>query len=63
MHVIWNPIIHKHALFVPYVSISWPKDGQEWPKHVATIINKPIYYFCVRRKVLTICLPGISTLL
>jgi hypothetical protein len=38
---------HKYALIVPYVSISWPEDGQEWPKHVATIINKLITKYIV----------------
>jgi hypothetical protein len=28
--IIWNPIIeHKYALIVPYVSITWPEDGEE----------------------------------
>jgi len=44
MYVIWDPIIHKYALIIPLVSVSWPEDGQEWPKHVVTIINKLITY-------------------
>jgi hypothetical protein len=27
--VIWDTIIHKYALIVPYVSITWPEDGEE----------------------------------
>ena len=42
MYVIWDPIIHTYALIVPNVSVRWPKDGEEWLKHVATIINKLI---------------------
>jgi hypothetical protein len=38
-------LTHKYALIVPNVSIGWPEDGQEWPKHVATIINKLITIF------------------
>jgi hypothetical protein len=33
---------HTHALIVPDVSASWPEDGQELPKHVATITHKLI---------------------
>jgi len=42
MYVICDSIIHKYALIVPYGSISEPEDVQEWPKHVASIMNKQV---------------------
>jgi hypothetical protein len=40
--IIWDPKIHKYGLIVPYVSRTWPEDGEEWPKHIATRMNKLI---------------------
>jgi hypothetical protein len=39
---IWDPIIRKYALIVPYVSITWPENGEERQKQIATIVNKLI---------------------
>jgi hypothetical protein len=47
-------------LIVPYISKRWPEDGQEWLKHVATIIYKlktNLFLFMFDGKILTICLP------
>jgi hypothetical protein len=31
--------MHKYGLIVPYVSKTWPEDGEEWPKRIATRMN------------------------
>jgi len=27
--IVWDPKIHKYALIVPYVSRTWPENGEE----------------------------------